>query len=131
MLLSELKRREYRPWVPVGNKAALSQQGGVGSSHLNTTSWLTAHCLFTRHDSGEVCPVASGPWVGGSAGGWRMSLEPINSSLTKHLREISHAPLASCTENQRRGSPEEGIPYGQTGNTTQMKDNIWSLRRVT
>lgn len=55
---------------------------------------------------------------GGVGRGVGVSLQPINSSLTKHLREISHAPLAPCTENQRRGPPEKGIPYGQTGNTT-------------
>lgn len=92
--------------------------------HLNTTSWLSACCIFTRHNNGEVCPVASGLEVGGSAAGrgWGrrvgVSLQPINSALTKHLREISHAPLASCAENQRRGPPEKGIPSGQTGNTT-------------
>ncbi len=42
-------------------------------------------------------------------GDWRMSLEPINSSLTKHLREISHALLDACTENPLSGSPEMGI----------------------
>ena len=41
---------------------------------------------------------------------WRMSREPINSSLTEHFREISHALLAICTENQLSGSPEMGIP---------------------
>lgn len=55
---------------------------------------------------------------GGAGRGVGVSLQPINSSLTKHLREISHAPLAPCTENQRRGPPEKGIPYGHTGNTT-------------
>ncbi len=63
-------------------------------------------------------------------GGWRMSLEPINSSLTKHLGEISHALLDSCTENPLSGSPEMGIPYGHTGNTTQMNGIIWSMRRA-
>lgn len=28
-----------------------------------------------------------------------MSLEPINSSVTKHPEEISHALLALCTKN--------------------------------
>lgn len=37
-------------------------------------------------------------WVLG-LGEWRMSQEPINRSLTKHLGEISHALLASCTED--------------------------------
>lgn len=61
-------------------------------------------------------------------GGWRMSLEPINSSLTKHPREISHALLATCTKTPLSGSLEMGIPRGHTGNTTQMRSIICSLR---
>lgn len=78
----------------------------------------------------HVWTVACGATVGGSVGGWRMSLEPINNSLTKHLGEISHALLTSCAENPLSGSPEMGIPYGHAGNTTQMKSIIWSLRRA-
>lgn len=38
------------------------------------------------------------------AGRWRVSLGPINSSLTEHFRERSHALLASCAELHPGGS---------------------------
>lgn len=53
------------------------------------------------------------------AGGRRVSLGSIISSLIEPLREISHAPLASCTEHRPRGSTV--CPYGQTG-SNRMKD---------
>lgn len=53
-----------------------------------------------------------GLWEGGR---WRVSLGPINSSLTGHLRVISHALLASRAGHHPRGSTV--CPYGQTGNS--------------
>lgn len=78
---------------------------------------------------------SSGPEVGGSAAGrgregGGVSPEPINSTLTKHLREISHAPLASCAENQRRGPPEKGIPSGQTANTAPDEGQHMALKET-
>lgn len=138
MLNSLLKFwRGNKSSVACGDEHSVSHRAGL-FSRLNTVSWLTAHCLFTGHANGAVRPcVDSCKWGIGwwecwglGVGGWRMSLEPINSSLTKHLGEISHALLASCTENPLSGSPEMGIPYGHAGNTTQMKGIIWSLRRT-
>lgn len=66
--------------------------------------------------------------MGGTVGGWRMSLEPINSSLTKNLGKISHALMTSCTEKPLSGSLEMGFPCRHRRNTVQMKDIIQSSK---
>lgn len=88
-----------------------------------------ADCPLPFHQAQQCrgvpsCEKRAGGWWdwecrrAGLGGGVGLSLQPINSSLTKHLREISHALLTPCAENQRHGPPEKGIPYGHTGNTT-------------
>ncbi len=107
----------------------------LGFSRLNTASWLTAHRLFTGHANGEVRPCVDGcKWGVGWWECWGLGDGgcPLNLLIAlwqSTSGEISHALLASCTENPLSGSPEMGIPYGHTGNTTQMKGIIWALRR--
>lgn len=125
---------EIKALSPVGNEHRVSHRAGLFSSKHN----IMADCPspFHRARQRRGAPMCGRLQVGRrlvgvlGVGGWRMSLEPINSSLTKHLGEISHALLASCTDNPLSGSPEMGIPYGHTGNTTQMKGIIWSSRRA-
>lgn len=120
--------------LPVGKEHSVSHHAGPFSSKHSIMPDCPSPFHRARQQRGApMCgQLRMGRRLVGvlGVGGWWMSLEPINSSLTKHLREISHALLASCTENRLSGSPEMGIPYGHTGNTTQMKGIIWSLRIV-
>lgn len=81
----------------------------LGLSRLSVASWLTACCLLTGQ-AGWGAPMCGQLQLGHSlvgvfvTGRWRVSLGPINSSLTEHFRVRSHALLASCTEHHPGGS---------------------------
>lgn len=99
-----------------------------GFSRLRAASRLTAHCLLPGQ-AGWGAPMCGQLRVGHSlvgvflaGGGWRVSLRPINSSLTEHCRERSHAPVAFCAQHHPGGFTV--CPYGQEQETIRMVDVI-------
>lgn len=119
-------------WVDALSRAGLLERRrrllAPGFSRLRAASRLTARCLLPGQ-AGWGAPMCGQLRVGHSlvgvflaGGGWRVSLGPINSSLTEHCGERSHALVASCTQHHPGGFTV--CPYGQEQETIRMEDVI-------